>query len=114
MKTQKPAEGILLVKDYIDAKIYHVECDCSSSDHAVKTWIEVNRDDVATNIEVGFYIDTWTPYWSRGWNRFRAIWQLLTTGIIRQEHHLILNKQSALNFADTIQQEVKELDKLNA
>lgn len=111
MQEQTPAQGILLVNDFGDAKVYHVECDCSSSDHAVKVWIEIDGDTEVQDVQVGFFVDMWTPFWDPKFTRFKAIWDLLTKGIIRQEHHLILNKQSALNFAATLEREVKALDK---
>ena len=71
MKAQKPAQGILLTNDWGDAKNYHIECDCSSSDHAVNMWIEVQRDKDIPDVEVSFYVDTWTPFWDSKFNRDR-------------------------------------------
>lgn len=111
MKAQKPAQGISIEKDWGDAKVFNVECDCSSDDHAVKMWIEVQRDPDIPDVEVSFYVTTWTPVWS-GWNqRLKAVYEILFKGVHRQEHHMLLNKQSAINFAEAIKNTVKELEK---
>jgi hypothetical protein len=110
MTPQTPAAGISLSGDYGDATNYKVECACSSPDHAVHMWIELNGDDDAQDIQVGFYADTWTPWWNKYYNRFGCMWTLLTTGIVKYEHHFLLNKQAATNFAHTILNDVKKLE----
>ena len=111
MKYQKPAQGILLQGDFGDSKNFKVECDCSSEDHSVYMWIEVNKDQDIPDVEVSFYVRTWTPCW-RGWKeRLIAVYEILFKGVHKQEHHMLLNKQSALNFAETIKRTVKELEK---
>ena len=115
MKAQMPAQGIMLERDYGDAKNFKVECDCTSDDHSVHMWIEVQRDRDIPDIEVSFYVNTWTAKFWKGWpQRARAIWDILVHGVHRQEHHMLLNRQSALNFAETIKREIAELDKLNS
>lgn len=110
MKAQTPAEGISLDNDWGDAKTFNVECDCTSDDHAVKMWIEVQRDADIPDVEVSFYVTTWTPVW-KGWlQRLQAVYDILFKGVHKQEHHMLLNKQSALNFASAIESTVKELE----
>jgi len=48
MKSQTPAEGILLRKDYGDAKIYTVTCQCCGSDCEHDVWVEA--DDLNVTI----------------------------------------------------------------
>lgn len=111
MKAQKPAQGIMLQNDFGDSKNFKVECDCSSDDHAVYMWIEVDKDDDVNDVEVSFYVTTWTKEFWRNWPaRLRAVYDILVKGVHKQEHHMILNKQSALNFAETIKQTVKEME----
>ena len=43
--------------------------------------------------------------------RLRAVYEILFKGVHKQEHHMLLNKQSALNFAETIKQTVKEFER---
>jgi hypothetical protein len=110
MKAQTPAQGISIDKDFGNAKVFNVECDCSADDHAVKMWIEVQRDPDIPDVEVSFYVTTWTPLW-KGWpQKLKAVYDILVNGVHKQEHHILLNKQSALNFAEAIKDTVKELE----
>jgi hypothetical protein len=109
---QRPAQGISLDKDFGDAKVFNVECDCSSDDHAVKMWIEVQRDQDIPDVEVSFYVTTWTKnFWNNWPARIRAVYDILFKGVHKQEHHMLLNKQSALNFAEAIKDTIDDLDK---
>ncbi len=112
MKAQTPARGISQEKSFGDAFVYQVECDCGSQDHSVKMWIEVDTDTETRDVQVAFFADTWTPWWDRYYNRFKCIWKLLTTGVVRYEHHMILSKQAAVNFATVILNDVKKLEEL--
>ena len=112
MKSQKPAEGIMLTKDWGDAKTFHIECDCSATDHSVQMWIEVQRDPDVPDIELSFYVTTWTREFWKDWPaRLRAVWDILVKGVHKQEHHMLLNKQAALNLAEAIKSTVNELDR---
>lgn len=111
-KAQTPAQGIMLQGEYSDSKNFKVECDCSSDDHAVFMWIEVSQDDDIPDVEVSFYVRTWTAIIDGGWlGRLKAAYDVLVKGVHKQEHHMILNKQSAINFADAIKNTVKEMEK---
>ena len=112
MKVQKPAKVIMLQHDFGDSKNFKVECDCSSDDHAVYMWIEVSKDDEVDDVEVSFYVTTWTREFWRNWPaRLRAVYEILFKGVHKQEHHMILSKQSATNLAGAITDTVKELEK---
>ena len=112
MKAQTPASGISIERDFGDARVFNVECDCGSDDHAVKMWIEVQRDQDVPDVEVSFYVTTWTKdFWKEWPARFRAVYDILFKGVHKQEHHMLLNKQSAINFAQAIKDTVEELDK---
>jgi hypothetical protein len=111
MKSQKPARGIMLQHDFGDSKNFKVECDCSSDDHAVYMWIEVEKDKDMQDIQVSFYVTTWTREFWRNWPaRLRAVYDILVKGVHKQEHHMILSQQSATNFAEAIKDTVKELE----
>jgi hypothetical protein len=110
-KAQQPAEGISLTGDYGDAKNFRVDCDCGSDDHSAHMWIEVAKDPDIPDVEVSFYVTTWTPLW-KGWGtRLRAVYEILFKGVHKQEHHMLLRKQSAINFAHAILDTVKEMEK---
>jgi hypothetical protein len=110
MKSQQPASGILLTHQFDNATSYHIECDCSESDHAVKMWIELESDHELDLITLKFYVNTWTPFWETGFNRIKTAWKVLTTGSHQQQHCLLLSKQSAINLASTISTNVNKLE----
>lgn len=110
MIEQTPAEGIMLLNKWDNAKSFHIECSCGSEDHSAKMWIEVQKDTDIPEVEVSFYVTTWTPFWDSNFNRIKCAWDVLTKGVHRQEHHMILTKQAALNLAKVLEQTVNELD----
>lgn len=96
MKAETPAEGILIRKDYGDAKTYTVTCECCGSDCEHNVWVEA--DDVG--ISVTTYTKQKTKWWSL--NRFQTIWTLLTKGYIEYEASIIMSEQQALNYATVL------------
>jgi len=40
----------------------------------------------------------------------KAVYEILFKGVHKQEHHMLLDKQSALNLAAAIESTVKELE----
>lgn len=95
--------------EWKDATSYHIQCDCQSPDHAVNMWIEVNNDKDTRDVELTFYVETWTPFWEKAFSRIKCAWDVLVYGVNRQQHCLILNEQAALNLAKVIETKVKEL-----
>ena len=73
----------------------------------VNMWIETTSENDTQEVTLTFYVKTQTPWWSL--NRFKQIWEILTKGHIEYEADLILNKQSAVNLANTITKSVKDL-----
>lgn len=114
IKTQEPAQGIMLQGDYGNSKNFKVECECASDDHAAHMWIELSKDNDIPMVEVSFYVTAWTPTCG-GWReKLKAVYEILFKGSYKQEHHMLLNKQSALNFAAAIERTIKELENKNA
>ena len=111
MKYQLPAQGIMQTASYSDGKSYVVACECSDPEHQVNVWIEVDGDEETQDVQVAFYVDTWTPFWDKKFNRFKAAWDILVKGVSQQQHHIILRKQAALNFANVIESTVKDLER---
>lgn len=93
LKIQQPAEGILLHRDYGDAKMYTLACECSNPDCAHQVWIEAD--------DSGVTVTTYTQQKTRWWdlNRFKIIWRLLTRGYVEYEASIIMTEQQALNYA---------------
>jgi hypothetical protein len=93
MKTQTPAEGILLHKDYGDAKMYTLTCECCSPDCAHQVWVEAED----TGVTVTTHTQQKTKWWEL--NRWKIIWRLLTRGYVEYEASIIMTEQQALNYA---------------
>jgi hypothetical protein len=110
LTAQIPAHGIMQTSEYNEAKSYRIGCDCHSTEHDVHMWIEVEGDTECQDVQVGFFADMTTPVWDKNFNRIKAAWNILVYGYQRQEHHLILKKQTAINLAGTIEKVIKELE----
>jgi hypothetical protein len=99
MKSQIPAEGILLINDWGHAKMYKAVCECHSDDHSHV--IDIESDD---SVNITIYSSVATNFWSK--TRWYHIWQLLTRGRAEFESTIVLSQQSALNYAETIKSAV--------
>lgn len=103
MKSQTPAEGILLNHDYGDSKHYTVVCDCSSNDHSQYIWVDSDEYGVTVTI----YSQQKTNFWSK--TRWKHLWTLLTKGYIEVESDIILREQAALNYIDTLKKAIQDV-----
>lgn len=101
---QTPAEGILIRKDYGDAKTYTVPCECCGSDCEHNVWVEADE----INVTVTTYTQQKTKWWEQ--NRFKTIWTLLTKGYVEYEASILMSKQQALNYAETLKLAVKDVE----
>lgn len=104
MKTQQPAEGILLHKDYGDAKYYTVPCECYSTNCAHTVCVEAED----TGITVTTYTQQKTKWWEL--NRFQIIWRLLTKGYVEYEASIIMSRQQASNYAAVLQSASQDVE----
>lgn len=104
MNAQAPAEGILIRRDYGDAKTYTVPCECCGSDCEHNIWVEAED----TGISVTTYTKQKTKWWSL--NRFQIIWTLLTKGYVEYEATIIMSKQQAFNYASVLNSAVKDVE----
>jgi hypothetical protein len=100
---QTPAEGILIQRDYGNAKIYTVTCECGHSEHKHSVWVEAD--------DLGVTVTTYTQQKTKWWklNRWQKIWQLLTNGYIEFEADLIMTEQQALNYSETLKSAIKDV-----
>ena len=104
MAIQTPAEGILLHKDFGDAKYYTVACECCSTDCAHTVCVEAE--------DTGVTVTTYTQQKTRWWelNRFQIIWRLLTRGYIEYEASIIMSRQQAINYAAVLTSASKDVE----
>lgn len=103
MKAQTPAKGILLQRDWGNAKTYSIECECTDSDH-VHT-VDVSADEFGVAVEI--WTTAETPVWKV--SRWKLIWQLLTKGTIKYNTAIILREQQALNYAEALKKAIKDV-----
>jgi len=107
MKPQSVAEGVLLRKDYGDAKIYNIVCECGDCDHSHNVWVEAEDHGITVTI----YTQQKTKWWQE--NRWKTMWTLLTKGYVERESTLIMSEQQALNYANVLQSAVKDVKEFN-
>ncbi len=110
MKPQSPAEGISVTSIWDDARSFRIQCECTDSNHDADMWIEINKEKDLPSIELAFYVNTWTPYFSNWGERLRAVFNILFKGVHRQQHTLLLTKQAAINVANAITSSVQLLE----
>ena len=103
MKVQSPAEGVLLRKDYGDAKIYNIVCECGDCDHSHEVWVEAEDHGITVTI----YTQQKTKWWQS--NRWKIMWTLLTRGYVERESVLIMSEQQALNYANVLSTAVTDV-----
>jgi hydrogenase maturation factor len=104
MKAEKPAVGIMKTNDWGEAHAYKIECVCGDSEHAHNVWVEAD--------ELGVTVTTYTMIKSKWWsmNRFQKIWKLLTEGYVEYEGSVIMTRQQALNYAETIKSAIADVE----
>lgn len=105
MQAQKPAEGILLTRDWGDAVQYEVTCECGDSNHNHKVWVEAED----SNVSVTIYATAKTKWWEA--SRWKTIWTLLTKGYVEYEANIIMNEQQTFNYAETLKSAVESSKK---
>ena len=104
MNVQIPAEGIMKTNDWGDSKVYRVACNCGDENHNHNVWIEVDEHD----IQVTIYTTGKTNFWSK--TRWYHIWTLLTKGYIDSESTVIMDRQQALNYAETLKSAIEDVN----
>ena len=104
MKVQIPAEGIMKTNDWGDSKVYRVACNCGDENHNHNMWVEADEHDIIVTI----YTTGKTNFWSK--TRWYHIWTLSTKGYIDTESSVHLNKQQALNYAETLKSAVEDVE----
>jgi hydrogenase maturation factor len=104
MKAEKPAVGIMKTNDWGEARAYKIECVCGDSEHAHNVWVEAD--------ELGVTVTTYTMIKSKWWsmNRLQTIWKLLTKGYVEYEGSVIMTRQQALNYAETIKSAIADVE----
>lgn len=131
MEAQKPAEGILLHRDWGSSKMYHVQCECTDDDHAHTVDIEADE----TGVTVIVYTKETTDFWTETkkpkydidnpWlEEFDWFWKGLFNGLLRRlkltrdiwfkgyvgyQASLIMSEQQALNYSEVLRSAVNDV-----
>ena len=132
MNPQIPAEGILLRRDYGDAKSYRIDCECGDEQHTHHVWIEADDSGVV----VKAFVTETTNYWSESvakrydidnetfqqydwvWKdfinglvrRLKLTWSVWIKGRVEYESTLCMSKQQALNYAAVLNKSVSDVE----
>jgi hypothetical protein len=104
MNSQIPAEGIMQTNDWGDSKVYRIACNCHDETHNHNVWVEADDCDIIVTV----YTTGKTNFWSK--TRWYHIWTLLTKGYIDTESSVHLNKQQALNYAETLKSAIEDVE----
>jgi hypothetical protein len=109
MNAETPAIGIAKIFEHKESVCYRIECECTSNNHAVDTWIEVERTfDDLEDISVIFYVNTYTHPFARGfWQRIKNAAKVLI-GVDEQYHEILLKQQSAKNWIAAVEKSINE------
>jgi hypothetical protein len=110
MTIEIPATGICKQQGWENTHVYHVNCSCTDGDHAVQTWIEIEPDADIPEVAVTFYVQAHYPSWRGFFRRLGDAWQILLGNPLTRSHGLLLEKQTAINFAAAINRSIEELD----
>lgn len=103
MISQEPAKGILKVNDWGSSKMYKAVCECGNDD--CTHTIDIEADDQVT---VTIYTNTRTNFWNK--TRWSHIWNLLTKGYTEFETTIIMDKQTAFNYANVLKSAVNDVE----
>jgi hypothetical protein len=116
MEYQKPSEGIALISEAKQYKMYRINCDCGDNEHDV--FIDVESEDRFVNVT--HYVNVTSPYWETRtkfyWlNRiihcFKITWEVWRHGQVKYNATILLNEQTALNFSETIKHAIEDIKK---
>ena len=123
MGAQVPAEGISLIMNHKDFKLYRLACKCGC-DHSVELMFETDEGikslQVLSTTSTGAYRepipvrwseDPWIVYAVKDYlndmiNRMRIAWRALVHGEVKTESAIILSEQQLKNIIATIQSEL--------
>jgi len=103
MEAQEPATGILKHGDFGDVKFYYIQCTCGSEDCSHD--IEVEAGEVGVSVYI--YVTQHTKWWEA--NRWKQIWQILTKGYAEIKSTIVMDQQTAFNYANALTSAVEDV-----
>ena len=106
IKEQPAARGIMETDKFDDAIVYKVACACGDNAHEHNVWIEVDSDIKEVSVTVYTKVSNKYGFW-------KTMWDLLVLGYIEMETSILMTRQQALNYANSMKTAVLELDNKN-
>jgi hypothetical protein len=103
MTAQEPAQGILKQGEWGDSIWYHVRCNCGDDDCSHEVNVEADEAEVSVHI----YVKNHTKWWEK--NRWQQIWQILTKGYVEMQTTIVLEEQTAINYAAALTNAVEDV-----
>lgn len=103
MKPETPATGILKTGDFGGARVDVLVFDRGSDECAHE--IEIEADD--TCVQVHIYHTLRSKWWEK--NRWKQLWQLITTGYIDAQSTIVMDEQTALNYSATLKSAMEDV-----
>lgn len=116
IKPETPAKGVYKNNDFGDCVFYTVACDCGNADHFHDLTVEVEADDGVVSVNINAWVSTgykyrllnnhgfFTNIVNGAYSRIRNIFDILWYGKIEHEANIIMDEQSAINYANILKQ----------
>jgi hypothetical protein len=112
MQPEQPATGISKIFDSGKAVCYRIDCDCTSPEHKIDTWMEIEQPfEDCDQISVMFYVNTYNRYNQNIWERIKQAAKILFTGVDEKEHEILLKPQAALNWIKAVEETLERMKK---
>lgn len=133
MTPQPAAEGVQIDGRYENAVFFQVSCSCGSDNCTHRVCVENNDHEVTVTTYTTQSTDCWTRAVNKDfgaddtvfsqikdiavdfvngvYTRVKLTWAIWFRGNVEYQASIIMNKQTALNYSDTLQKLIKELDK---
>lgn len=107
MEFQQPAEGILLKKNFGDAIMYGIACDCGNAEDDIHMSVEADDCEVTVHHYVKVKTDWWTTHHKRQFisgfiTRLKLTYSIWVKGYLEYEAWTMMTQQQALNYAETL------------
>ena len=133
MKPQVAAEGVAVTACYDNAVFFQVICSCGSDNCTHRVCVENNDSEITVTTYTTQSTDCWTRAVNKDfgaedtvfsqikdiavdfvngvYTRVKLTWAIWFRGNAEYQASIIMNKQTALNYSDTLQKLIKEIDK---
>ena len=98
-----PANKIMQTGQWTGSESYRVACSCSDDKCDITAWIDIVPEEDINQVNLSFYVNTISPWYNKSFNRFKAIWSLITNGYVEQEHVMMLDPSTLQSFIDVLE-----------